>query len=93
MLEEKGLGFQRCDLRGETTDAAGILAAAKFYARASSYRAVHGIIPKHDEKADGINWQRTPQSIQGDCLGMVRAILTTSIFYAAKQTQGIIRDD
>ena len=52
-----------------------ILAGAKFYARASATRAVHGVLPAWDEQADEANWQKTRPDIRKDCLGMVMGIV------------------
>ncbi len=57
-----------------------MLAGAKFYARASAVRAVHGQIPDWDDKADEANWQRTRQDIRNGCLDMVRGIAVAAFF-------------
>lgn len=57
-----------------------ILAGAKFYARASAHRAVHGILPAWDDEADEVNWQRTRPDIRKDCLGMVLGIVVACEF-------------
>lgn len=62
-----------------------ILAGAKFYARASAQRAVNGIIPNWDDKADEANWRRTRQSVRDGMLDMVRGIVVACEF---KQHQG-----
>lgn len=68
--------------------AAAILAAAKFYARASAQRAVHGAIPEPDPDADDANWERTRIGIQTDCLAMVSAILQAAEFPAKMKAAG-----
>lgn len=63
----------------ETTSPA-VLAGAKFYARASAHRAVHGTIPAWDDGADEANWERTRQSVRNGCVDMVRGVLVAAEF-------------
>ena len=67
-------------LRASQMTVEQILAGAKFYARASAERAVHGRIPDWDDEADEANWQRTRQSIRDECLDMVRGIAVAAFF-------------
>lgn len=57
-----------------------ILAGAKFYARASAQRAVNGVIPQWDDKADEANWSRTLAGVRAGCLDMVRGIVVACEF-------------
>jgi hypothetical protein len=73
-----------------------ILAGAKFYARASAHRAVHGVAPNWDGDADDANWERTPKRIRDECLDMVRGIEIAACFErrraaAAVRAQAIVR--
>jgi hypothetical protein len=52
-----------------------LLAGAKFYARASAFRAVHGVIPERNTEADEANWNRTRVDVRDGCIDMVRGIL------------------
>jgi len=54
---------------------AEILAGAKFYARAATFRAIHGVIPERNADADNANWKRTRTDIRDGCIEMVRGIL------------------
>lgn len=62
------------------TSSPAVLAGAKFYARASAHRAVHGAIPEWDNGADEANWERTRQSVRRGCIDMVRGILVAAEF-------------
>ena len=64
----------------DRTDSTAVLAAAKAYARASAYRAVHGMIPEWDGDADNANWERATLSVRKDCLAMAQAILIAAEF-------------
>ena len=50
-------------------------AAAAYYARASAVRAVEGVIPDPDAKADAGYWRHIPRSLREDMLLMVENIL------------------
>jgi len=52
-----------------------LLAGAKFYARASALRAVHGVIPERNAEADEAVWKRTRVDVREGCIAMVSGIL------------------
>ena len=60
--------------RKELTAKYNIEAAAKFYARASAYRAIYGFIPEPDHEADEAGWQKMAKSLQNEMVVMIKAI-------------------
>lgn len=55
-----------------------IIACAKYYARATAVRAVHGEIPAPNSEADEANWGRTRKDVREGCLEIMRAIATVA---------------
>ena len=66
---------------------AEILTCAKYYARASAVRAVYGVIPDCDPKADQANWTKTLPGIRTSCVAMVKGI------FAARKRQPVRADE
>jgi hypothetical protein len=53
-----------------------VLGGAKYYARASAWRAVHGTIPGPDLAADEAHWASTRPSIRAEMIELVKGIIT-----------------
>lgn len=68
--------------------AADILGGAKFYARASSVRAVYGRIPNPDPDADDAYWKRISPATRKHSIAMVRLILQSADYSRREAAAG-----